>query len=255
MRLLFINPNTSAHLTELGARVARGAARPETEIVPATGRFGARYITSRAAAAVAGHAVLDIYAREGKDADAVVIACFGDPGLDAARELADGPVVGIAEAAMHAASFLGRGFSVVTTLGRTAGRAWDLAERYGMTRFCRNVRACEIPVLALEDPESDAFAAIVAESRRAVADDGAEAIVLGCAGMADLAARMTDAVGVPVIDGVAAATKTVEGLVAMGLRTSARAEFAPPLPKAYTGLLSGFEIGKPDIWTGKPDIC
>ena len=100
---------------------------------------------------------------------------------------------------------------MVTTLGRTAGRAWDLAERYGMTRFCRNVRACEIPVLALEDPASDAFAAIVAESRRAVADDGAEAIVLGCAGMADLAARMTEAVGVPVIDGVAAATKTVEG--------------------------------------------
>jgi allantoin racemase len=156
-------------------------------------------------------------------------------------------VVGIAEAAMHAASFLGRGFSVVTTLGRTAGRAWDLAERYGMTRFCRNVRACEIPVLALEDPESDAFAAIVAESRRAVADDGAEAIVLGCAGMADLTARMTAAVGVPVIDGVAAATKTVEGLVAMGLRTSNHGEFAPPLPKAYTGLLSDFEVVKPDI--------
>ena len=67
------------------------------------------------------------------------------PRLDAARELADGPVVGIAEAAMHAASFLGRGFSVVTTLGRTAGRAWDLAERYGMTRFCRNVRRVRDP--------------------------------------------------------------------------------------------------------------
>ena len=71
--------------------------------------------------------------------------------------------------------------------------------------------------------------------------------MLGCAGMADLAARMTDAVGVPVIDGVAPATKTVEGLVAMGLRTSARAEFAPPLPRAYTGILSGFQGGKPDI--------
>jgi allantoin racemase len=116
-----------------------------------------------------------------------------------------------------------------------------------MTRFCRAVRACEIPVLALEDPASDAFAAIVAESRAAVAEDGAEAIVLGCAGMADLAARMTDAVGVPVIDGVAAATKTVEGLVAMGLRKGGRGEFAAPLPKPYTGLLAEFEIGKPDI--------
>ena len=88
MRLLFINPNTSAHLTELGARVARSVARPETEIAPATGRFGARYIASRAAAAVAAYAVLDIYAREGRNADAVVIACFGDPGLFALRELA-----------------------------------------------------------------------------------------------------------------------------------------------------------------------
>src|SRR5882672_6048495 len=114
MRLLFINPNTSAHLTELGARVARGVARPETEIVPATGRFGARYITSRAAAAVAGHAVLDTYAREGKGADAVVIACFGDPGLFALRELATIPVVGMAEASCHLASTLGRKFSIVT---------------------------------------------------------------------------------------------------------------------------------------------
>jgi allantoin racemase len=178
--------------------------------------------------------------------DGFVLACFGDPGLDAARELADGPVVGIAEAAMHAASFLGRGFAVVTTLARTEGRAWDLAERYGMTRFCRAVRSCEIPVLALEDPASDAFAAIVAESREAVAD-GAEAIVLGCAGMADLAPRMSAAVGVPVIDGVAAATKTVEALVVMGLRKSGRGEFGAPLPKPYTGLLADFEISKADI--------
>src|SRR3954449_7556868 len=77
--------------------------------------------------------------------DGYVIACFGDPGLDAARELAAGPVLGIAEAAMHAASFLGRGFSVVTTLGRTRGRAWDLAEHYGLGRRCAGVHACEIP--------------------------------------------------------------------------------------------------------------
>jgi allantoin racemase len=65
--------------------------------------------------------------------------------------------------------------------------------------------------------------------------------------MADLAPRMTDAVGVPVIDGVAAAVKTVEGLVAMGLRKGGHGEFAAPLPKTYTGLLADFEISKPDI--------
>ena len=88
--------------------------------------------------------------------DAYVIACFGDPGLHAARELARGPVIGIAEAAMHAASVLAPGFSVVTTLSRTCGMAWHLAERYGMKRFCRNVRATDVAVIELDQPGSSA---------------------------------------------------------------------------------------------------
>ena len=250
MHITVINPNTTASMTRLIGESARLAAAPGTTVAAVNPDMGPASIESHYDEALSVPGLLAEIARAQAGtprADGFVIACFGDPGLEAARELADGPVVGIAEAAMHAASFLGRGFSVVTTLGRTMGRAWDLAEAYGMTRFCRNVRACEIPVLALEDPASDAFATIVAEAHRAVVVDGAEAIVLGCAGMADLAPRMTDAVGVPVIDGVAAATKTVEGLVAMGLRKGGRGEFAAPLPKAYTGLLAAFEISKPDI--------
>ena len=250
MNITVINPNTTASMTRLIGESARYVAAADTTITAVNPDMGPASIESHYDEALSVPGLLAEIARaqaaEAR-ADGFVIACFGDPGLDAARELADGPVVGIAKAAMHAASFLGRGFSVVTTLGRTAGRAWELAERYGMARFCRNVRACEIPVLALEDPASAAREAIVAESRRAVAEDGVDAIVLGCAGMADLAAQMTEAVGVPVVDGVAAATKTVEGLVAMGLRTSTRGEFAAPLPKAYTGLLAEFEIVKPDI--------
>ena len=250
MHLVVINPNTTASMTRLIGESARAVAAPGTTVTAVNPDMGPASIESHYDEALSVPGLLAEIARaQAADppADGFVVACFGDPGLDAARELADGPVIGIAEAAMHAASFLGRGFAVVTTLARTTGRAWDLAERYGMTRFCRTVRACEIPVLALEDPASDAFAAIVAESRAAVAEDGAEAIVLGCAGMADLAARMTAAVGVPVIDGVAAATKTVEGLVAMGLRKAGHGEFAAPLPKPYTGLLADFEIAKPDI--------
>jgi allantoin racemase len=249
VHILVINPNTTASMTRLIGESACAAAASGTTVSAVNPAMGPASIESHYDEALSVPGLLAEIARaQGGDnpADGFVVACFGDPGLDAARELADGPVVGIAEAAMHAASFLGRGFTVVTTLARTVGRAWDLAERYGMTRFCRAVRSCEIPVLALEDPASDAFAAIVAESRAAVAD-GAEVIVLGCAGMADLAPRMTAAVGVPVIDGVAAATKTVEALVAMGLRKGGRGEFAPPLPKPYTGLLADFEIRKPDI--------
>ncbi len=100
------------------------------------------------------------------------------------------------------------------------------------------MRAVEIPVLDLEG----AGAAITKECAAAVAEDGCDAIVLGCAGMADLAARISAEIGVPVVDGVAAAVRTVESLVAMGLRTGDRGEFARPPAKPYTGLLRDFQI-------------
>ncbi len=117
---------------------------------------------------------------------------------------------------MHAAALVGRRFSVVTTLGRTRARARELADRYGFREACVAVRACEVPVLALE--ERGARARLVDECRRAVRQDGADAIVLGCAGMAALCAAIADEVGVPVVDGVAAATVLAQSLVALGLR-------------------------------------
>jgi allantoin racemase len=170
--------------------------------------------------------------------DAVVIACFGDPGLDAARELARGPVVGIAEAAMRSAAYLSTGFSVVTTLARTVVIAEHLVDRYGVRSHCRRVRAIDLPVLALEDPACQAYDSLLAECRRALAEDGCGAIVLGCAGMAHWCRALTDALGVPVIDGVGVATATVEALLRAGLRTSKRGDYAPPLPKTYTGAMA-----------------
>ena len=124
------------------------------------------------------------------------------------------------------------GFSVVTTLARTMGRAADLAERYGMQRFCAGVHACELPVLEL-DTDPDALKVITESCRNAVESDGSDVVVLGCAGMADMCGDISAELGVPVIDGVTAATLTVQSLVTMGLRTSPRGEYAPPPPKAY----------------------
>ncbi|NGM90676.1 aspartate/glutamate racemase family protein, partial [Parapusillimonas sp. SGNA-6] len=187
----------------------------------------------------------EIAAGEREGIDGYVIACFGDPGLQAARELARGPVVGIAQAAMHLASLVGSRFSVVTTLGRTTGQAWHLAEAYGMKRFCANVRACEIPVLELDAPGSKARERIVDECRRALDEDGSDTIVLGCAGMADLCAHIGQVLGVPVIDGVAAGTQLIESLVNLRLATSKRGELAQPLPKPIVGLLEGFTLAAP----------
>ena len=244
MRIKIVNPNTTWSMTEKIGACARAAARPGTEIVAVSPAMGPASIESHYDEALAVPGLLqEIAAGERDGIDGYVIACFGDPGLKAARELARGPVVGIAEAAMHLASLVAPRFSVVTTLSRTIGQAWHLAEAYGMDRFCANVRACELPVLELEAPGSEARERIVEECRRALAEDGSDAIVLGCAGMADLCAHIGGVLGVPVIDGVAAGTQLVESLVHLGLRTSKRGELAFPPCKPMSGALEAFTLG------------
>jgi len=243
VRIKIINPNTTWSMTEKIGACARAVAHSGTEIVAVSPGMGPVSIESHYDEALAVPGLLqEIAAGERDGIDGYVIACFGDPGLKAARELASGPVVGIAEAAMHLASMLGSRFSVVTTLGRTMGQAWHLAEIYGMERFCANVRACELPVLELEEPGSRARERIVDECRLALEQDGSDCIVLGCAGMTDLCAHIEQLLGVPVIDGVAAGTKLIESLVALKLRTSKRGELAKPLPKPIIGALEGFTL-------------
>ncbi|HYD65361.1 aspartate/glutamate racemase family protein, partial [Azospirillum sp.] len=177
---------------------------------------------------------------EAAGVDGHVIACFDDTGLEAARSLARAPVVGIGEAAFHMASLIAGRFTVVTTLNRSVPAIEHNLMKYGLDRRCARVRASEVPVLALEDAGSDARRRIDETIELAKREDGAEAIVLGCAGMADLAAALSAAHGLPVVDGVACAVKLVEGLATLGLRTSKALGYAAPRPKAYTGLLERF---------------
>ena len=244
MRIKIINPNTSRSMTEKIGECARAVVDAGTTVIAVNPSMGPVSIESHYDEALAVPGLLqEIAAGEAERVDGYVIACFGDPGLKAARELARGPVVGIAEAAMHTASFLGKSFSVVTSLARTIGTAEQLAEAYGMARFCARVRACEIAVLELEEPGSGARERIVQACREALAEDGAEVIVLGCAGMTDLCEHIAQTLGVPVIDGVAAATLQVQSLVRLGLRTSKHGELARPLPKPMVGLLEAFTLG------------
>jgi len=234
VKINIVNPNTTASMTTKIGDCARQVAAPGTEIWACNPTTGPVSIEGHYDEAMCVPGLLaEIRRAEAAGADAHIIACFGDPGLEAAREIAGGPVFGIAEAAMHAASFVGKHFSIVTTLGRTCGIAAHLAERYGMQRFCRNIRACEIAVLDLDNPASDAYAAIMQECRLALEQDDVDCIVLGCAGMADLCQAISKELGVPVIDGVSAAVTFAEGLVRLGLQTSKRGEWNYPLAKQY----------------------
>ena len=236
MRIKVINPNTTASMTRKIGEAARAVASRGTEIIAVNPESGPVSIEGHYDEAVSAVAMLEEVRRgEREGVDGYVIACFGDPGLLAAREIARGPVLGIAEAAMHAASFVATGFSVVTTLGRTKVIARHLVERYGMSHICRNIRACDLAVLELEDEGSDAGRLILQECRRARDEDDAGAIVLGCGGMADLTQRLQQQLGIPVIDGVTAAVKLVEALVGLGLGTSKFGDLAYPLAKPYAG--------------------
>jgi allantoin racemase len=249
--LTVINPNTTASMTALIEAQARAVAGPGVAVTGRTPAMGPASIESHYDEALSVPGMLEII-RDDPGADAFVLACFGDPGLDAARELASVPVVGIAEAAMKTASMLGRSFSVVTTMSRTVGRAWDLARAYGLERQCAAVHACEIPVLELEEDQDRTYAVILAAAKTALAEDHSDAIVLGCAGMAGLPDLLTAQLGVPVVDGVAAATVMAEGLVRLGLRPSTQGELAPPPAKPYLGLLAGFGQSPANVGSSIP---
>jgi allantoin racemase len=236
MHLRVINPNTTAAMTETIAAAARGVAAPGTRVVATHPQSGPVSIESHFDEAISAVGVLEeVRAGERDGADAYVIACFGDPGLLAARELTRAPVIGIAEAAFHLATLISTRFSVVTTLGRTIGIAEHLLQAYGFAHHCRRVRAAEIPVLDLEHDPDAALRRIVEEAKRAKAEDGIGAIVLGCGGMADLRDAISAAVGLPVVEGVTAAVKLAESLVHLKLGTSKFGDLDFPRPKAFTG--------------------
>lgn len=231
MRLLVVNPNTTASMTAKIGACARAFASPGVEIIARNPPDGPASIEGHYDEAMSTPGLLaEIRRGEAEGVDGTVVACFDDPAIGACRELATGPVVGICEAAMHAATMIATSFSVVTTLPRAVPIIEELALRYGMERRCRRVRAADIPVLALEE-EGDARQRILAEVRAAVAQDRCEAVILGCAGMADLTEWLTRETGVPVIDGVVAGVRMVEALVGAGLRTSKIGAYATPRPK------------------------
>src|SRR3954464_10173813 len=227
-RILIVNPNTTASMTKTIGEAARAVASPGTEISDVTSSMGPVSIEGFYDEAFAVPGLIQAFLG-GPDADAGIIACFDDTGLDAARSAAPFPVVGICEAALVTAGQLAKRIAVITTLPRSIVPLEELVRRYGFAERAV-VTACNVSVLALEKPDSDAEEKLNAEIAQAL-EKGAEAIVLGCAGMADLAAQLSQKFDIPVVDGVAAAVKQAEALIALQLTTSRRGAYAFPAGK------------------------
>lgn len=219
MKILVVNPNTTASMTGKIAAAAKRVASVSTEIVAVNPASGPASIQGYYDEAISLAGLLSVI-QEYDTLDGVVIACFDDTGLDAARCIVDCPVVGIGEAAYHMASLISNKFSVVTTLARSVPALEHNLQRYGLATRCATVRASDVPVLDLEDSASDAYARIGKEIAAAVKEDRAEAIVLGCAGMTELAQRFELEYGLPVLDGVVCAVSLCEAMIRSGLRNS-----------------------------------
>lgn len=232
MRLLLINPNTTTALTDRVVAVARGVVSPGTELLGVTGRFGAAYIATRSAYAIAAHAALDAWAEHGAGGfDAVLLACFGDPGLDGLRELSDVPVVGMADASIQLAAGSAKRFGIVT-----GGERWGpMLQEFVASRGLAD-RLASVQTVAptggdiARDPEGSL--ALLAAACRKAGEEGADTVILGGAGLAGLAGPLRDQVSVPLIDSTEASIRMTEAAA----RAAGPDVFVAPLPVPSTGL-------------------
>ena len=219
MRIKVINPNTTLSMTEKIRAAATAVAGPGTEIVAVSPAKGPRSIETQYDEAVSVIGVLDEIAKgEALGFDGYVIACFGDPGLFAARELTRAPVVGIAESAMRVASFISDGFTIISMPSHALPGMERLVQAYGMQGKCRGIRMLDMAVLDLEDEASNSRRLVIDECRKALKEDHSDCVLLGCAGLSDVAADISKEIGAPAIDGGAPAVKMVESLISLGLR-------------------------------------
>lgn len=229
MKLVVINPNSTQSMTDKIVAAARLAVGADVQIVGRTAHGAPASIEGHFDEVMSAAPLMrEVQAAEAEQADAIVIACFDDPAIGACREIATGPVLGICEAGCAAAGMIATSFSVVTTLPRSVPIIEELVRKYGHAHRCRRVRSAEIPVLALERAGSEARLRVRDEILRAIDEDRCEAVVLGCAGMSDLTEWLCQETGVPVIDGVAVATRLAVALAGAGLKTSKIGAYARP---------------------------
>ncbi len=235
MRILIVNVNTSEAITEAIARQAQAVAAPGTEIIGLTPYFGAESVEGNFESYLAAIAVMDRVLAYDGPYDAVIQAGYGEHGREGLQELLNVPVVDITDAAASTAMYLGHAYSVVTTLDRTVPLIEDRLKLSGLADRCASVRASGMAVLELEAEPERALEAIVEQAEKAVKDDKAEVICLGCGGMAGLDEKIRQRTGVPVVDGVSAAVKMAESLVQLGLSTSKSRTYALPREKRVIG--------------------
>ena len=210
MRILLINPNATASMTAGIEKAARAAALPTTEVLAVNPQGVPPAIEGYADEALCVPPTLALASAEADRWDALIIACHSDPGLEALRETLWNPVVGIGAASYLAACAAARCFSLITLYARGIPRKREQIRRLGLLDRLASIRALGVGVVESFEGRDRLRDRYLAEAEAAVRDDGAESVVLGCAGMVGVAEELQARLGVPVVDPVAAAVKLAE---------------------------------------------
>ncbi|BCF94521.1 aspartate/glutamate racemase family protein [Paraburkholderia sp. PGU16] len=236
MKILVINPNISESVSTLIQAEAQRSASPGTEIAVATAPFGVAYIETRFEALVGAYATACVAAEHHGTYDGVVVAAFGDPGLQGIKELIDVPVVGLTESSLMTAATLGQRFSIIAISPRI--KAWyrETVERSRLASRLASIRALDEPLRDIGSVQQDYASRLKALCNQVVDDDGADVIIIAGAPLAGLAREIRDELPVPVVDGVSSAITQLEGLIRLGPKKAAKGSFAQPPVKPNRGL-------------------
>lgn len=236
MRLLLLNPNISDSVSDLIRAEAQRSASPGTQVEVLTAATGVAYIETRFEALLGAWATAQLAAEHAHRYDAVVVAAFGDPGLPALREVLPVPVTGLTEAALASAHLLGHRISIIAISQRIQAWYREVVESYGFGPRLASIRALDRPLARIGGVQDEHAQALLALAERAVAEDGADVIVLAGAPLAGLARALHGRLPVPVVDGVSSAVRHAETLAALRPGRARAGSFAPPPPKPHRGL-------------------
>ncbi|TFZ05187.1 Asp/Glu/hydantoin racemase [Ramlibacter henchirensis] len=236
MRVLLINPNISDSVSDLIRAEAQRSASPGTQVEVLTARFGVAYIETRFEALIGAYAAAQLAAEHCARADAIVVAAFGDPGLGGLREVMPVPVTGMTEAALASAHLLGHRISIIAISQRIQAWYREVVEACGFGPRLASIRALDRPISAIGGVQQEHAQALKALAERAVAEDGAEVIILAGAPLAGLARSLHGQLPVPVVDGVSSAVRHAETLAALKPGRALRGSFAMPPAKPHAGL-------------------
>jgi len=246
MKLLVINPNISSDVTALIESEALRSASPGTDLVVRTAGHGVEYIETRFESLVAAGAVAEIIAEytldgSGSSIDGVVVAAFGDPGMPALKELTDVPVIGITEAALCAAALQGHRFSIIAISDRIRPWYLDCVERFGLGGRLASIRSINEALNGIGSVQQDFKETLLALSRQAVTEDGADVVILAGAPLAGLARELAGQIPVPVVDGISAGIQMAQSIVSLQSGPHRAGAFAPPPVKTRKGLSTNLD--------------